>query len=82
VQPCLSRCSWAAWVICTSFSAGRYDVLACRLDEQTTHYIRRSATLRTYAGDTSLPGGKADPEDKTIEDTAVSKSTPRSCPLC
>ena len=32
----------------------------------------RSASLRTYAGDTSLPGGKADPEDKTIEDTAVS----------
>ncbi|KAF8967487.1 NUDIX hydrolase domain-like protein [Flammula alnicola] len=31
---------------------------------------RRSATLRTYAGDTSLPGGKADPEDKSIEDTA------------
>ena len=32
---------------------------------------RRSATLRTYAGDTSLPGGKVDPEDKSIEDTAV-----------
>ncbi|GLB34335.1 putative NUDIX domain containing protein [Lyophyllum shimeji] len=31
---------------------------------------RRSATLRTYAGDTSLPGGKADPEDGTAEDTA------------
>ncbi|KAJ3574685.1 hypothetical protein NP233_g1586 [Leucocoprinus birnbaumii] len=31
---------------------------------------RRSATLRTYAGDTSLPGGKVDPEDKNIEDTA------------
>ncbi|KAF8076966.1 NUDIX hydrolase domain-like protein [Lyophyllum atratum] len=31
---------------------------------------RRSATLRTYAGDTSLPGGKADPEDGTVEDTA------------
>ena len=31
----------------------------------------RSASLRTYAGDTSLPGGKVDPEDKTIEDTAV-----------
>jgi hypothetical protein len=33
--------------------------------------VRRSATLRTYAGDTSLPGGKVDPEDKSIEDTAV-----------
>jgi len=31
---------------------------------------RRSASLRTYAGDTSLPGGKVEHEDKTIEDTA------------
>ncbi|TEB32161.1 hypothetical protein FA13DRAFT_1754580 [Coprinellus micaceus] len=31
---------------------------------------RRSASLRTYAGDTSLPGGRVDPEDKSIEDTA------------
>ncbi|KAJ7081168.1 NUDIX hydrolase domain-like protein [Mycena belliarum] len=31
---------------------------------------RRSETLRTYAGDTSLPGGKVDVEDRTIEDTA------------
>ncbi|PFH48984.1 hypothetical protein AMATHDRAFT_148630 [Amanita thiersii Skay4041] len=31
---------------------------------------RRSSTLRTYAGDTSLPGGKVDPEDKSMEDTA------------
>ncbi|KAJ7638159.1 NUDIX hydrolase domain-like protein [Mycena rosella] len=31
---------------------------------------RRSASLRSYAGDTSLPGGKVDPEDRTIEDTA------------
>ncbi|PPQ92758.1 hypothetical protein CVT25_003867, partial [Psilocybe cyanescens] len=31
---------------------------------------RRSSTLRTYAGDTSLPGGKVDPEDRSIEDTA------------
>ncbi|KAM6496455.1 NUDIX hydrolase domain-like protein [Amanita muscaria] len=31
---------------------------------------RRSATLRTYAGDTSLPGGKVDPGDKSFEDTA------------
>jgi len=30
----------------------------------------RSTSLRTYAGDTSLPGGKVDPEDNTIEDTA------------
>ncbi|KAG2116778.1 NUDIX hydrolase domain-like protein [Suillus clintonianus] len=31
---------------------------------------RRSASLRQYAGDTALPGGKVDPEDITIEDTA------------
>ncbi|KAL0581505.1 8-oxo-dGTP diphosphatase [Marasmius crinis-equi] len=31
---------------------------------------RRSATLRTYAGDTSLPGGKVDPQDRSLEDTA------------
>ncbi|KAF9266071.1 hypothetical protein L218DRAFT_922455 [Marasmius fiardii PR-910] len=31
---------------------------------------RRSATLRTYAGDTSLPGGKVDPTDRTLEETA------------
>ncbi|KAF8727746.1 hypothetical protein AX14_007055 [Amanita brunnescens Koide BX004] len=30
----------------------------------------RSATLRSYAGDTSLPGGKVDLEDRTIEETA------------
>lgn len=33
----------------------------------------RSTSLRTYAGDTSLPGGKVDPEDRTIEDTAVGR---------
>ncbi|KAF8887246.1 hypothetical protein CPB84DRAFT_1816637 [Gymnopilus junonius] len=32
---------------------------------------RRSSTLRTYAGDTSLPGGKVDPDDRDVEDTAV-----------
>ncbi|KAG6830125.1 hypothetical protein H0H87_009095 [Tephrocybe sp. NHM501043] len=31
---------------------------------------QRSTTLRTYAGDTSLPGGKVDPEDLNVEDTA------------
>jgi len=31
---------------------------------------RRSASMRTYAGDTSLPGGKVELDDKTIEDTA------------
>ncbi|KAF9449059.1 hypothetical protein P691DRAFT_728642 [Macrolepiota fuliginosa MF-IS2] len=31
---------------------------------------RRSASLRTYAGDTSLPGGKVDKGDKSIEHTA------------
>lgn len=32
---------------------------------------RRAKTLRTYAGDTSLPGGKAEERDRSIEDTAV-----------
>ncbi|KAF7984722.1 hypothetical protein HWV62_11648 [Athelia sp. TMB] len=32
---------------------------------------RRASTLRTYAGDTALPGGKVEPGDKTIEDTAI-----------
>ncbi|KZP09940.1 hypothetical protein FIBSPDRAFT_759195 [Athelia psychrophila] len=31
---------------------------------------RRASTLRTYAGDTALPGGKVEPGDRTIEDTA------------
>ncbi|KAJ3847371.1 NUDIX hydrolase domain-like protein [Lentinula lateritia] len=31
---------------------------------------KRASTLRSFAGDTSLPGGKMDTEDKTIEDTA------------
>ena len=33
---------------------------------------RRSLTLRAYGGDTSLPGGKMEPTDRSIEDTAVS----------
>jgi 8-oxo-dGTP pyrophosphatase MutT (NUDIX family) len=31
----------------------------------------RADTLRSYAGDTALPGGKVDADDETIEDTAV-----------
>ncbi|KAL5507696.1 PCD1 [Sanghuangporus vaninii] len=31
---------------------------------------QRSKALRTYAGDTSLPGGKMEPHDRSIEDTA------------
>ncbi|XP_006456885.1 hypothetical protein AGABI2DRAFT_212068 [Agaricus bisporus var. bisporus H97] len=31
---------------------------------------RRSPTLRTYAGDTSLPGGKVELTDRNLEDTA------------
>ncbi|KAF8606044.1 hypothetical protein BDV93DRAFT_490218 [Ceratobasidium sp. AG-I] len=31
---------------------------------------RRSLTLRAYGGDTSLPGGKMEPKDRSIEDTA------------
>ncbi|KAH9065153.1 hypothetical protein EDB83DRAFT_2263938 [Lactarius deliciosus] len=32
---------------------------------------RRAKTLRSYAGDTALPGGRVDDVDETIEDTAV-----------
>jgi hypothetical protein len=28
--------------------------------------------LRTYGGDTSFPGGKMEPKDRSVEDTAVS----------
>ncbi|KAI0002901.1 NUDIX hydrolase domain-like protein, partial [Russula compacta] len=31
---------------------------------------QRAKTLNSYAGDTALPGGRIDDEDKTIEDTA------------
>ncbi|TRM67761.1 NUDIX hydrolase domain-like protein [Schizophyllum amplum] len=31
---------------------------------------RRSSTLRSYAGDTSLPGGKVEATDRSFEDTA------------
>ncbi|KAK7038466.1 mitochondrial Nudix hydrolase 15 [Favolaschia claudopus] len=41
-----------------------------RLGDLYVLLSRRSSTLRSYAGDTSLPGGKVDPEDRTIEDTA------------
>lgn len=33
---------------------------------------RRSDALKTFAGDTALPGGKIDAQDVTVEDTAVS----------
>lgn len=33
---------------------------------------RRASGLRTYAGDTSLPGGKWEPTDRSVEWTAVS----------
>jgi len=31
---------------------------------------RRSSTLKTYAGDTSLPGGRWEPGDDSLETTA------------
>ena len=37
-------------------------------------FIRSSNTLQTYAGDTLLPGGMSEEEDKTIEDTSVSST--------
>ncbi|KAG9317941.1 hypothetical protein JVU11DRAFT_2174 [Chiua virens] len=32
---------------------------------------RRTDTLRAFAGDTALPGGKMEPQDRTVEETAV-----------
>ena len=45
--------------------------MCCMISNNDSMLYRRSATLRTYAGDTSLPGGKRDPEDKNLEETAV-----------
>ena len=36
---------------------------------------RRAKTLSSYAGDTALPGGKIDDDDKTVEETAVRPDT-------
>ncbi|KAF8804812.1 hypothetical protein BYT27DRAFT_7225169 [Phlegmacium glaucopus] len=52
----------------------------------TVHSNSRSVSLRTYAGDTSLPGGKVEPQDKTIEDIARGETfqenkAPRLCIL-
>ncbi|OAV98750.1 hypothetical protein PTTG_25491 [Puccinia triticina 1-1 BBBD Race 1] len=35
---------------------------------------RRSKTMRTYAGETALPGGKMEPQDLSLEDTACRKA--------
>ena len=43
--------------------------------DQASHQLtsfRRASTLRTYRGDTALPGGKVDEKDKNAEETAVS----------
>jgi hypothetical protein len=40
---------------------------------------RRAKTLSSYAGDTALPGGMIDNDDKTIEDTAVRPDASSSC---
>jgi peroxisomal coenzyme A diphosphatase NUDT7 len=42
-----------------------------RISYSQPHHNRRAKTLTSYAGDTALPGGRVDDEDKTIEDTAV-----------
>ena len=40
---------------------------------------RRASGLRTYAGDTSLPGGKWDPEDRNMESTARREAFEEVC---
>ena len=73
VLPSLSHSLSVAWGTCMCYSVGTCPVPYPSTQSQArlTHLLRRSATLRAYAGDTSLPGGKVEPQDKTWEDTAV-----------
>jgi len=73
VQQCLLRCSSVVKGTCMSCSVGTFGVFVYSQKRNNKHmtFYRRSATLRSYAGDTSLPGGKVDPADRTFEDTAV-----------
>jgi hypothetical protein len=59
-------------LVCLTQSVGA----SCLVSRDVSFFssVRRSATLRSYAGDTSLPGGKVDPGDRTFEDTAASLS--------
>ena len=41
------------------------------LHPKLTSLVRRAEGLRTYAGDTALPGGKVERGDRSLEDTAV-----------
>ena len=34
-------------------------------------FVERAATMRTHAGQIAFPGGASDPEDRTLEDTAL-----------
>ena len=73
MPPFWSHFSQAAWVICMFYSVGGSgSCLPAPLSHVFCMSLRRSATLRTYPGDTSLPGGKVEPEDMSWEDTAVS----------
>lgn len=47
-------------------------VLSLNATNDVGWLLSRASTLRTYAGDTSLPGGKWEPRDRSIEWTAVS----------
>jgi len=40
---------------------------------------RRAETLRTFPGDTSLPGGRYEPGDRTLEDTARREAFEEVC---
>lgn len=56
-----------------SYSVGEYSTLSSNRFEILMRLMtcRRASTLRSYAGDTSLPGGKWEPQDSDAEATAV-----------
>jgi coenzyme A diphosphatase NUDT7 len=46
---------------------------------RTLSVFRRASTLRSYAGDTSLPGGKYEPDDRSLEETARREAFEEVC---
>jgi hypothetical protein len=63
------------------FLASKGSTWQCQQPENGTDAVldRRAKTLSSYAGDTALPGGKIDDDDKTVEDTAVRPDASPSC---
>ncbi|POW05523.1 hypothetical protein PSHT_10783 [Puccinia striiformis] len=53
-----------------SNGSGGDGLFASRHGHLNVLLTRRSKTMRTYAGETALPGGKMEPKDSTLEETA------------